>query len=320
MEADGTLRPTPTRVVRQSSSMPSIPARGIRGKTITDYEDDEESDDDDYEGTTGSSYEGSGADDDVADEDVIPVATLTVSSTAKKRSLVIPTPVPRESGSPFEASSSRRPKPTPVIGRASSSTMSGRGSLRRQVVASSESGGEADAEIVPETVEVEMVNVAVDEVGGHPEDAENLDAAVILEDPIVPQDPVVEPIEPPEVANGAEDPQRARLQVEDQPRSLLQGKTYQCFFESLEPYEQAMEDPNISSIQLRRLVMELSALPMREDGETLFLATLADNRKRLMRMMTDRMIERVREMENLGAEVEEALPPYRAREEPAGGV
>ena len=63
VQADGTLRPTPSRVVRQSSSVPSISVRGSRGKTITDYEDDEESDDEDYDGSTGSSEEWSGAED-----------------------------------------------------------------------------------------------------------------------------------------------------------------------------------------------------------------------------------------------------------------
>ena len=53
VQADGTLRPMPSCVVRQSSSVPSISVRRSWGKTITDYEDDEESDDKDVKVTAG---------------------------------------------------------------------------------------------------------------------------------------------------------------------------------------------------------------------------------------------------------------------------
>ena len=275
VQADGTLRPTPSRVVRQSSSVPSISVRGSRGKTITDYEDDEESDDEDYDGSTGSSEDWSGAEEDVGNENVIPVATLVVPPSTKKRSLIVPTPVPRIPGSPFESVASRRPKPTPVMGIASSSTMSGRGILGQQVVPSGESGGNGETEVVPETAEVEM--------GGDPVD----------ENPVVGEDVVTRPsvpVPPTEPSSST---------VVNMSRTLGQGKTYQCFFESLDPYFDALEDPNLSSMRLANLLLELSAIPMREDGDRMAMIALGNSRRELIHWLLSRFRDRFRQMENL---------------------
>ena len=275
VQADGTLRPMPSRVVRQSSSVPSISVRGSRGKTITDYEDDEESDDEDYDGSTESSEDWSGAEEDVGNEDVIPVATLVVPPSTKKRSLIVPTPVPRIPGSPFESGASRRPKPTPVMGIASSSTMSGRGILGQQVVPSGESGGHGETEVVPETAEVEM--------GGDP----------VGENPVVGEDVVTRPsvpVPPTEPSSST---------VVNMSRTLGQGKTYQCFFESLDPYFDALEDPNLSSMRLANLLLELSAIPMREDGDRMAMIALGNSRRELIHWLLSRFRDRFRQMENL---------------------
>ena len=60
------------------------------------------------------SEEWSGAEEDVGDKDVIPVATLVIPPSTKKRNLIVLTPVPRILGSPFKSGASRRPKLTLV--------------------------------------------------------------------------------------------------------------------------------------------------------------------------------------------------------------
>ena len=91
--------------------------------------------------------------------------------------------------------------------------------------------------------------------------------------------------------------QVVEVPVQPPSRTLVQGRTYQCFFESLDRYEEALRNPNLSSFQLRQLSLELSALPIREDGETLFLVTMARGRRAMIDQLTGFLAQRAWEID-----------------------